>query len=55
MQDHDVTDPKWCEERERLWQRYAEFLSEELSRKQIACIKPMYFEPEFDYGNAKYG
>ncbi|HEY9198697.1 MAG TPA: hypothetical protein VIR60_04960 [Gammaproteobacteria bacterium] len=55
MQNPDTTDPQWIEARERLWQRYAEFLSEELSRKQIACIKPMYFEPEFDYGNPKYG
>lgn len=55
MQNPDTTDPKWIEERERLWQRYAEFLSEELSRKEIACIRPMFFEPEFDYGNAKYG
>lgn len=55
MQSPDTTDPQWTAEREKLWRRYADDLSEELSRKEIAWIRPMFFEPEFDYGNAKYG
>ncbi|NRB41740.1 MAG: hypothetical protein HRU20_25260 [Pseudomonadales bacterium] len=56
MINPDITDPKWIAEREALFIIYKRDLAGEYSRKQIAWIKPTFFEAEFDYGNEKkYG
>lgn len=56
MLNPDLNDPVWIAGREEQWNRFCDSVSDEYSMKELAYIKPMFFEKEFDFGNkAKYG
>ncbi|NRB41737.1 MAG: hypothetical protein HRU20_25245, partial [Pseudomonadales bacterium] len=56
MMTPDILDPNWLEEREILWSGNSQVMSENFTKKDLAFIKPMFFEAHFDYGNRKkYG